>query len=80
MLIEEASELAVTTGMLSLSEALETVKTVWNNLEHLPKSAEHIISGVADVQISLFMIADENGLLVQKCLDAKMSKNRQEKE
>ena len=76
MLIEEASELAVATGTLSLEEAIDATTSVWKELGHLPKGMEHVASGIADVQISLFVIADDQKLSVQKCLDEKMSQNR----
>lgn len=76
MLMEEASELAVASGEISLEEALDVVGGVWRDLGHLPKGAKHVVSGIADVQIALYAIADDGGYAVQDCLEEKMRRNR----
>lgn len=76
-LIEEATELAIATGAITETEAIEKLKAVWRDIGHLPKADEHIQSGIADVQICLYAIADQKEYVVQDCLDWKMTKNRE---
>ncbi len=75
-LIEESAELAVATGAITQAEAIEKIKEVWRDIGHLPKAEEHIQSGIADVQICLYAIANQKDMNVQECLDWKMAKNR----
>jgi hypothetical protein len=75
-LVEETAELCVASGLITLDDAITVMKNVWTHINHLPKAPTHIASGIADVQIMLYNVAEDNGMDVQQCTNDKMQKNR----
>lgn len=76
-LTEELAELAVAMGVVSADELCAEIRRVYKERGSKPKNEEQIKSGIADVQIILYALAEQRGLSVQQCIDEKMAKNRE---